>query len=136
MPTMIAQNTGFNSNASDPSGTVFYAMQPATGTLPTGGPVGTTATLTFATTGPVHPMTNPNDYTLNASITGLTPKCEIAMGGVVFADPTIYGPMTGTKGTLQINYPMFTGTGSFTINCIGAQGTAYTAQTSLTVTVP
>ena len=130
--TMVAQNTGFNSNANTTG--IIYPMPGTMGTLPA---AGTSSTLTL--TGPAHPNVNPSstDYTLTASpaVSGDALQCEIAGGGLVYAD-SIYGAWSGTSATLQLNYPMFTGGGSFTINCVGVNGGGNTTLATLTVNVP
>jgi len=139
MPTMIAQNTGFNNNEFDPSGPVFYPMTMMATTFPA---TGTTPVLAFpagSVSVPNNP-TNPNDYTLTMSplTAGYTLECEI--GGTtnqVFVATAPYAVITGSSATLQVNFPMFTNTGKFTIDCIGVNASgSTTALASLTVNVP
>ena len=127
-PVAVAMNTGFNNNGYVG---VYYAMPGTATALPA---AGTTSTLTLPT-GPVHPVTNPNDYAMTGLIAGSTLSCEIASGGLTFTSNPLY-TMSGTTATLRVNYPPFMGTGSFTIDCVAVNGTSKTTMATLTVNVP
>jgi hypothetical protein len=117
---MVSQNIGVNTNAY--LGT-FYPM-PAVANSGGGAVMmptpGTAATLTFQT-GPVHAVAGTNDYTLTASASGYTLYCDVQGGTETYFDTTyaFYSEMTSTTATLRVNYPTFTGTGSFTLECVG-----------------
>ena len=125
----VAQNTGFNSDVFATS--IYYAMSNTTQTMPT---AGTAATLTLSPTS-AHPQSNPNDYTLTTTATGFNLYCEIAGGGVTYHDPT-YSLIQNLSSTLRVNFPTFTGTGTFTIQCVGTSGGGNTTATTLQVIVP